>query len=285
MRSITSRTDALPGLSGPDEGHELCMTIGRLARGAAAPGWSRLVVRRAQVGGHAVTTVTRDGHEIDVPGLDKPFERLRELSYTSNAGTWFTCELVFTAGSRGYTGRVDATARPLEEIPPSAALAELTLFPRREPPAWLLDAMPTAMPLALPRNGFDPWHREHRPRAPREGELRYVPAAAMTARALRKAERTDPPMILLTEHPHDDGAAVLMLRRRGDTCFLGRGTMFATKVDLSRVTLGDSTLHIELTPDDADALGTETVFDVHLEVPPQEIAVLRAVLSGTLPGT
>lgn len=281
MMSETSRFDVVPELIGHDEGHALCLTIGRLVRGAAAPGWSRLVVRRAQVGGHAVTTVTRDGHEIDVAGLDEPFERLRELSYKSNAGTWFTCELVFPAGSRGYTGRVDATARPLEEIPPSAALAELTLFPRREPPAWLLDAMPTAMPLALPRTGFDPWHREHRPRAPREGELRYVPATAMTARALLKTAHIDPPAIFLAERLHDDGAAMLALARRGDTCVLGRGATPPVEVDLSRVTLDGSTLHIELTPEEADALGTETVFEAHLEVPPQEIAVLRAVLSGT----
>lgn len=133
-----------------DEGHAMRVAIGDLARAAAAPGWSRLVVRHAEVGSHAVTTLLRDGREIPAEGMREPFRRLRELSYRAGAGTWFTCELAFEPRSRRYAGRVDSSAQPFADVPATAALAELTTFSRETPPGWLLAALPTAPPLPSP---------------------------------------------------------------------------------------------------------------------------------------
>ncbi|MFI6789273.1 hypothetical protein ACIBG4_18325 [Nonomuraea sp. NPDC050383] len=134
----------------PDEGHRTRMAIGDLARAAAPPGWSRLTVRRTQVGAHALTTLICDGREVAAEGVDEQFQRLRELSYRADAGTWFTCELEFTAGSRGYTGHVDSSAPPFADVPARAALAELTLFPHEEPPAGCSPRSPPPCPSRCP---------------------------------------------------------------------------------------------------------------------------------------
>jgi hypothetical protein len=47
-----------------EECHSMRMAVGDVARAAAGSGWSRLTVHRAQVGAYALTTVSRDGHEV-----------------------------------------------------------------------------------------------------------------------------------------------------------------------------------------------------------------------------
>ncbi|MEV0147924.1 MULTISPECIES: hypothetical protein [unclassified Nonomuraea] len=274
----------------PDEGHSTRMTIGDLARAATAPGWSRLTVRRAQVGAHTLTTVTRDGREIAAEGVDEQFQRLRELSYRADAGTWFACELEFTPGSRGYTGRVDSSAPPFEDVPPPAALGELTLFPREEPPAWLLAALPTAAPIALPAaydDRHDHW-RHHRgdheppppPPPPITGELAYRPATAMTARVFEHHQEPDAQYVHLTEQA--DEPESLLVGCSWNALWVSRGGMRGTGEGVRSIMLDGEVLRLELTPEAADALETETAYEVRLDLPPEMTARLRAVLPGML---
>ncbi|GAA3429882.1 hypothetical protein GCM10018953_70660 [Streptosporangium nondiastaticum] len=280
-----------------DEAHARRMEIGDLARAAAAPGWSRLAVRHAQVGSHAVTTVTRDGHEITVEGaaepfqgMEEPFRCLRELSYRVGAGTWFTCELEFSPGGRGYTGRVDSSAPPFVDVPPMAALAELTVFPREEPPGWLLAALPTAAPLGLPTaygDRYDRWRGhsgDRRPQTPPPitGELAYRPATTMTARAFGHDQEHNRCLIYLAEQADDSGAEHLLVTSYQEGYWVARQDMRGTNEGVRSITLDDTTLRLELTLEAADLLETETVFEVRLDLPPETLGELRTVLPGML---
>jgi hypothetical protein len=273
--------------SAHEEGHALRMTIGRLARAAAAPGWSRLTVRRAQVGGHALTSVTRDGLEIAAEGVGEPFQRLRELSHRADAGTWFTCELEFRPDGRGYTGRVDSWAPPFEDVPPAAALAELTLFPREDPPGWLLAALPTAAPVGLPvtyGERYERWRPDDRPPAPVlpiSGELAYLPPSAMTARAFTHRHKHRQRLIFLSERAGEPEAGHLLLGSSAESYAVARHSG-VTQEGVRSITLDGAVLRLALTADAADALRTEETFDVRLDLPPGTIAELRDTLSGIL---
>jgi len=264
------------------------MEIGELARAAAGSGWSRLTVRRAEVGAHAVTTVSRDGREITVDGMNEPFQRLRELAYQADAGTWFTCELAFAAGSRGYTGRVDSTEPPFGDVPARAALAELTLFPRAQPPGWLLSALPTAPPLGLPTtygDHYDRWDRrpdDHRPRPPLTGELAYLPAASMTARAFSLRQKSDRHLMYLAERAEDKHAGIFAVMSHQGGYRVARAGGGDTHEGVRSITLDGATLRLELTPKAADTLETETTFAIHLDLPPETTGELRAALPGML---
>ncbi|MET7329692.1 hypothetical protein [Nonomuraea sp. NPDC005650] len=272
-----------------DEGHAMRMAIGDLARAAAEPGWTRLAVRRAQVGPHAVTTVTRDGREIAAEGMDEPFQRLRELSYEADAGTWFTCELAFSAGSRGYTGSVDSAAPPFEDVPPSAALAELTTFPRAEPPGWLLSALPTAAPIGLPTPWGDRRERWDRnlgdrppPPPPHHGELAYLPATTMACRDFGTRDKHNRHLVYLVEQVDDREAEQLVVIGYEEAYRVARHGLRDTDEGVRSITLDGAALRFELTGEAADALGTETTFEVRLELPPEAIAELGAALGKAL---
>ncbi|MGP3964696.1 hypothetical protein ACTWPT_52945 [Nonomuraea sp. 3N208] len=271
-----------------DEGHAMRMAIGDQARAAAEPGWSQLVVRRAQVGAYALTTVTRDGRESAAEGMDEPFQRLRELSYRADAGTWYTCELAFSPGSRGYTGRVDSSAPPFEHVPGVAALAELTMFPREEPPGWLLAASPTAAPIGLPAtygDRYDRW-REHLgdqpPPPPITGELTYLPATTMTARAFDESQKRGHPLIYLAVQADDPQAEFLLVQSHQEAYGVGRHGPRGTIGGVRTITLDGAVLRLELTPEAADLLETETTFEVRLDLPPETIGELRTALPAML---
>ncbi|MGV9324791.1 hypothetical protein [Streptosporangium sandarakinum] len=280
-----------------DEAHARLMEIGDLARAAASPGWSRLAVRHAQVGSHALTTVTREGREITVEGTAEPFQgmaesfrRLRELSYRDGAGTWFICELEFSPGGRGYTGRVDSAAPPFADVPPMAALAELTDFPREEPPGWLMAALPTAAPLGLPTaygDRYDRWRGhsdDRRPQAPLPitGELAYRPAMTMTARVFRQIQKHGRHLVHLAEQAGESEAEQLVVIRHPETCWVVRQGTHGTDEGVRSITLDGATLRLELTAKAADLLGTETAFEVRLDLPPETLGELRAALPGML---
>jgi hypothetical protein len=48
------------------------------------------------------------------------------------------------------------------------------------------------------------------------------------------------------------------------------------------VTLDGTVLRLELTPEAADLLETETTFEVHLDLPPETISELRTALAAML---
>ncbi|MCK2218668.1 hypothetical protein MF672_033460 [Actinomadura sp. ATCC 31491] len=270
-----------------EEAQALWMEIGDRVRAAAGPGWSRLGMRHDQVGAHGRTAITRDGRELPAAGLglDGPFRRLRELSYLAGAGTWCTCELEFAPGSRGYRGRVSHAEQPFEEVPPAAALAELTAFARLEPPAWLLSALPTAVPIGLAddyaaRYGF--WRDTPEEPLPIDGELSYAPAAGMTARLFDHQQEHGHRMLFLAERAGDQEGAQFCLSTLEDRYWIARQDGRGTGEGLRALTLDGDRLLLELTPEAADALAAETVFTVRLDLPPGRDAALRAVLPGML---
>ncbi|MEU1882550.1 hypothetical protein ABZ470_35030 [Streptosporangium sp. NPDC020072] len=274
-----------------EEGHGMRAAVGDLVRAAAEPGWSRLTVRHAQVGTRTRTTVLRDGHEITVEGLAEdlagPFRRLRELSHRAGEGTWFTCELSFSPGGRGYTGHVDSRAQPFERVPATAALTELTLFPRDEPPDWLLAALPTAAPLGLTvAYGGDHGRRSPGepppPSLPVTGELSYLPEATMTARSFEHTWEYGQPTVFLRERPGDRQAGHLLVSRHRDTFWMARHGMRGSGEGLRAVTLDGRVLRFELSPRTADTLETETVFEISLDLPQETVGEMRAALSGIL---
>ncbi|MBB5781108.1 hypothetical protein HD596_007864 [Nonomuraea jabiensis] len=271
-----------------DEGHALRLELGDLARAAAEPGWARLEVRRAQVGPYARTTLTRDGREIAAEGLDEPFQRLRELSYKADSGTWFTCELTLSSGSRGYTCRVDSSVAPFEDVPAPAALAELTTFPRTEPPGWLLAALPTAAPIGMPTTygaHHDWWgddRSDRRPPPPIHGDVAYVPAAGMTCRDFGHSDEHRQRAVFLAESAGDDESEHLYVMSYEEVYMVARHGFRGTDAGMRSITLDGAALRFELTPEAADALGTETTFEARLELPPETIAELRTALRAVL---
>ncbi|GIH94760.1 hypothetical protein ACFFMN_22250 [Planobispora siamensis] len=277
-----------------DEAHGRRMEIGDLARAAAAPGWSRLAVRHDRIGAHARTVVIRDGEAITAEGMDEPFRRLRELSYQAGTGTWFTCELEFAPGGRAYTGRTDSYAPPFEDVPPAAALAELTLFPRREPPGWLLAALPSAVPVELPvayGERYDRWGShlaEHlgdhllRHPLPIAGELVYVPDTAMTASAFGQDREHGRHILHLADQADEVREEHLAMGCYKGACWVARHGMRNTGGGVRSITLDGAVLRLELTCEAADLLETETVFEVRLDLPPETIAELRTTVPAVL---
>ncbi|GAA3675630.1 hypothetical protein GCM10022224_044810 [Nonomuraea antimicrobica] len=265
------------------------MEIGDLARAAAGPTWSRLEVRRDQVGAYARTVVTCDGREIPVEGMDEPFQLMRELSYEAGAGTWFTCELEFAAGTRAYAGRVQSAEPPFEEVPPVAALAELTAFPRLEPPAWLSSALPTAVPLGLPGDHDDNYHwlytsddRPPPPPPPINGEMSYTPDAGMTAGVLLYQQDHGHQTLYLAERADDQECEHFYVGRYDQAYWVARQGMRAAGEAVRALTLDGDRLVVEVTTEGADELETETVFTIRLDLPPERIGTLRTVLPGVL---
>ncbi|MFC7586677.1 hypothetical protein ACFQYP_25275 [Nonomuraea antimicrobica] len=268
--------------------HARRMEIGDLARAAAGPTWSRLEVRRDQVGAYARTVVTCDGREIPVEGMDEPFQLMRELSYEAGAGTWFTCELEFAAGTRAYAGRVQSAEPPFEEVPPVAALAELTAFPAWSRPPGCRRRCPPPCPSGCPvttttttTGSTPPTTAPAAPAADQRGDVLHagrgddggcapLPAGPRPPDALpRRAGRRSGVRALLRGplRPGVLGGAAGHARRRRS----GAGT------DARRRPAGGG-------GDDggADELETETVFTIRLDLPPERIGTLRTVLPGVL---
>lgn len=276
--------------------HEACrvrLAIGDLVRAAAPAGWTGATVRCAQVGRFSLITVDCDGVEIGVQGLAEPFHRLRELSHRDGEGSWFSCELRFTPESRAYRGQVDADGFPFPEgmdIPDIASLEELTVFPRDAVPGWLLDALPTAVPVGL-REPEDPWqqlHRRSRPPVPEPviaGELAYTPIGHLAAHGFEFRGDLGGPTVLLTEKAGGGGDYLLFIARsrKGDPRYwVTREDMRGAGGGITACVLDERRLVLHLTPEAADAMETETVLSVDLHLEADEMERLRTVLGGIL---
>ncbi|MEU6742282.1 hypothetical protein [Streptosporangium sandarakinum] len=69
---------------------------------------------------------------------------------------------------------------------------------------------------------------------------------------------------------------------RPETCWVLRQGTRGTDEGVRSITLDDATLRLELTAQAADLLGTETAFEVRLDLPPETLGELRTVLPGML---
>jgi hypothetical protein len=280
------------------EAHLLRLTIGDLARAAAPPGWTGITVRRTQVGRFSRTTTICAGMEtagtpVEIRGLDEPFQRLRELSYVDGRGPWFSCALRFAPESRSYHGSVDGDGFPFPEgteIPWVAALDELTAFPRDTVPRWLLDALPTAVPLGLRKPEDDPEERvtlgfsipETAP--PLSGDPSYTPLGHLTAHGFGTGEDTYGFNVTLSEEAAGDDAQLFFVRypQTDLSYWVGRGGIRGTSGGITSCAIDDRRLVLRLTPEAADDLETETVLTVDLKLNPAETEELRAALKKIL---
>lgn len=270
-----------------DEERRLRLAIGDLVRAAAPPGWSEATVRCGQVGGFTRVVVDCDGVELGVQGLEEQVRRLRELAHRDGEGTWFSCELRFTPQSRAYRGQVDADGFPFPEgtdIPDIAPLEELTVFPRDTVPGWLVDALPTTVPVGI-RRPEDPWHRSAESPDPEpviSGKAAYTPIEHMVVRGLRAGERGGEPLVVLEGKAGGGGDHLLFTVRKEGTkrpCWVARSRMRGTVDGITACVLDDRRLVLRFTPKAADDMETETVLTVDLDLTPAETERLRAVLS------
>lgn len=278
-----------------DEERRLRLAIGDLVRAAAPPGWSDATVRCGQVGGFTRVVVDCDGVELAVQGLEEQVRRLRELSYRDGEGTWFSCELRFTPQSRSYRGHVDADGFPFPDsmdVPDLAPLEELAVFPRDTVPGWLVDALPTAVPIGL-REPEDSWHAFGRsgespdPEPVVSGELAYAPIERLVVRESGFGEEGAEPLAILYEEAGGGGDHLLFLGR-GDggeqPYWVARQGMRGTGGGITACALDDRRLVLHLTPKAADDMGTETVLTVGLDLMPAETERLRIVLGEVFRG-
>ncbi|WP_436762876.1 hypothetical protein [Streptosporangium sp. V21-05] len=270
-----------------DEERRLRLAIGDLVRAAAPPGWSDATVRCGQVGGFTRVVVERDGVELGVQGLEEQVRRLRELAHRDGEGTWFSCELRFTPESRSYRGQVDADGFPFPEgtdIPDIAPLEELTVFPRDTVPGWLVEALPTAVPVGI-REPEDPWRHSAESPDPEpviSGEVAYTPIGHMVARGLRAGERGGEPLAVLEEKAGGGGGHLLFIARREGKrrpYRVGRSGKRGTEDGIIACVLDDRRLVLRFTPKAADDMEAETVLTVDLDLTPAETERLRTVLS------
>ncbi|MGJ6967745.1 hypothetical protein ACSDR0_38115 [Streptosporangium sp. G11] len=270
-----------------DEERRLRLALGDLVRAAAPPGWSDATVRCGQVGGFTRVVVDCDGVEIGVRGLEEQVRRLRELAHREGEGTWFSCELRFTPESRSYRGHVDAEGFPFPSgtgIPDIALLEELMVFPRGTVPGWLLDALPTAVPVGI-REPEDPW-RHHFDDSPDpepviSGELAYTPIERMVVHASELGDGHERHLVFLTEEAGGGGDHLLFIAAEEGSeqpYWVAREGMRGTGSGITACVLGDRRLVLHLTPKAADAMETETVLTVDLNLTPDETEQLRTVL-------
>ncbi|WP_440105924.1 hypothetical protein [Streptosporangium sp. H16] len=278
-----------------DEERRLRLAIGDLVRAAAPPGWSDATVRCGQVGGFTRVVVDCDGAEVGVHGLEEQVRRLRELAYRDGEGTWFSCELRFTPGSRSYRGHVDAERFPFPDgtdIPDLAPLEELAVFPRDTVPGWLRDALPTAVPMGL-REPEDSWPHFGDSGVPPDpepvvsGELAYTPIEHMVVRGSGFGEEREGPTAFLHGETGGGGDHLLFLGGKGggeQPYWVAREGMRGTGGGITACVLDDRRLVLHLTPRAADDMETETVLTVDLNLTPAETERLRTVLSGVFHG-
>ncbi|MEU4534488.1 hypothetical protein AB0G15_06465 [Streptosporangium sp. NPDC023825] len=278
-----------------DEERRLRLAIGDLVRAAAPPGWSDATVRCGQVGGFTRVVVDCDGVEVGVQGLEEQVRRLRELAYRDGEGTWFSCELRFTPGSRSYRGHVDADGFPFPggtDIPGLALLEEPTVFPRRTVPGWLLDALPTVVPMGIRepedlRRHFGGSDRSPDPEPIVSGELAYTPIEHMVVRGSGFGEEREGPTAFLHEKAGGGGDHLLFFGRRDgreQPYWVARGSMRGTGGGITACVLDERRLVLHLTPRAADDMETETVLTVDLNLTPAETEQLRTALSGVFHG-
>ncbi|MEU4403621.1 hypothetical protein AB0F88_03785 [Streptosporangium sp. NPDC023963] len=273
-----------------DEERRLRLAIGDLVRAAAPPGWSEATVRCGQVGGFTRVVVDCDGVETGVQGLEEQVRRLRELAYRDGEGTWFSCELRFTPESRSYRGHVDADEFPFPDgtdIPDLALLEEPMVFPRGAVPGWLLDALPTTVPMGI-REPEESWRHFGRPDAFTDpepivsGELAYTPIERMVVRDFGFSGEPEEVAVFLHEEVDGGGDHLLFLGRRDGekrSYWVAREGMRGTGAGITACVLDDRRLVLHLTPEGADGLETETVLTVDLNLRPVEMERLRTVLS------
>lgn len=147
-----------------DHAHGLCTQIGRVVKAAAPDGWQHVYVDRAQLGTFSTTAIayqmadgSRQTRQVD--GLDDLFQQLKTALYEPGKGTWFLCRLDYGPRGKSYnsvehTFSVESPFGRDVEVPASAYVEELTMFPRRPDltPPWMTATWPegAAPPEARP---------------------------------------------------------------------------------------------------------------------------------------
>ncbi|MER5420782.1 Imm10 family immunity protein [Streptosporangium roseum] len=278
-----------------DRAHELCIKIGRAVKVDAPDGWQHVDVHRCQLGTFSTTVITyqmADGSRQirHVEGLDDLFRQLKMAEYKPNEGTWFVCQLDYGPRGKSYnsmmrTFEVESPFAQDVEVPTSAYVEELTMFPRKPAltPPWMTAAWPEGV--SLPEIDFasaSPVGRELGPAWPLLGTM-----------VVRTVGRDDEPeLIVLGMAEHEDGtgnALIFMMSTEEsdeqetgpdmDTYCIVREDQAGTAyggVTHCEIASGRLTLHF--TEEAAKELHVEPIVRVDLQVDDDSVELLRSSL-------
>jgi hypothetical protein len=279
---------SLPMVStSPDRAHGLCIEIGQVVRAGAPDGWQEVEVRRRQLGTFSTTVITylmADGSRQirDVDGLDDLFLQLKAAEYIPGEGTWFVYRLDYRLRGKSYNCMAQTFDRepPFAEdveVPVSAYMAELAMFPRRPActPPWMTAAWPEGVPL------------------PEAGTLAQVdgksgsagpPLGTMVVRSVGRDD--DPELTVCGMAEHEDGtgnALIFMTSTEEDTyCIVREDQAGTTYGGVTRCDLGSGRLRLHFTEEAAKELCVEPIVQVDLQIDDRSVELLRSSLRDIL---
>lgn len=277
-----------------DQSHELCTKIGSVLAVAAPDGWQHISVERAQLGTFSTTAITYDlsdgsrqpRHADDLDDLDDLFLQLKVAAYEPDKGTWFLCQLDYSLHESSYnsmeqTLSIESPFGQDIEVPASAYVEELSMFPRRPDlmPAWITAAWPEDVP---------PLQARHSPPAPMDGESGPVEPrlSDMVARVVGRDDDSDPITFGIAENENGTGNVLIFFSSEemddqepcaeSDTYCVtreyGAGTTYG---GVTHCDLGFGRLTLHFTNQAAHELNVESILRIDLQVDDAGIEVLR----------
>jgi hypothetical protein len=104
----------------------------------------------------------------------------------------------------------------------------------------------------------------------------------MTCRDVGQSDERRQRAVFLAESADDAETEQLFVLGFEQAYWVARNEIGGTGEGVRSITLDGAALRFELTPGAADTLGTETTFEVRLELPPETIAELRTALGAVL---
>ncbi|WP_406319831.1 Imm10 family immunity protein [Streptosporangium sp. NBC_01639] len=278
-----------------DRTHELCIEIGRAVKADAPDGWQEVDVRRCQLGTFSTTVITyqmADGSRQirPVEGLDGLFHQLKMAEYKPDEGTWFVCRLDYSPRGKSYNSMMHTfvAESPFAqdiEVPASAYMEELTMFPRKPSltPPWMRAAWPEDVPLpevsSAPAPPVD--------RAP--GPV-WPPLGTMVVRTVGRDDDSETIVFGMAEHEDGTGNALIFMmstetpdeQETGpdlDTyCVLREDQAGTTYGGVTHGEIAAGRLMLHFTEEAAKELNVEPIVRVDLQIDDKDVDLLRSSL-------
>jgi hypothetical protein len=278
-----------------DHTHELCTEIGRAVKADAPGGWQEVDVHRCQLGTFSTTVITyqmADGSRQirPVEGLDGLFHQLKMAEYKPDEGTWFVCRLDYSPRGRSYnsmlhTFGVESPFGQDVEVPASAYVEELTMFPRKPAliPPWMTAAWPEGVP--LPEIGSTPTSP-----AGREPDLAWPPIGNMVVRAVGRHDVPEPIVFGMAEHEDGTGNALIFMMSAEEPdeqeagpdmdtyCIVREDQAGTTYGGVTHCEIASSRLTLRFTEKAAKELHVEPIVRVDLQIDDKSVELLRSSL-------
>ncbi|MFI7706595.1 Imm10 family immunity protein [Nonomuraea sp. NPDC049480] len=277
-----------------DRVHELCMEIGRAVKGGAPDNWQHVQVHRCQLGTFSTTEISyemADGvrRTQHIEGFDDLFHQLKAAAYKPGEGTWFVCQLDYSPHGKSYNSMLHtfAVEWPFAqdvEVPASAYVEELIMFPRRPDltPPWMTAAWPEGVP--FPEAGSPPPLSAG---ADEESDRTWPPLRDMVVRAVGRDDDSETITFGMAEYEDGTGNALIFMMSAEEPdqqeIGLGMDTYCIVREDQSGTTYGGVThcdlaygrLTLHFTEKAAQELGVELVLRLDLQVDDDSIELLK----------